>query len=161
MNLVTHKSGLILYQLCLFILGVSLGMLILGTIFNLFSYRSFPSVIFPIPSAHQIGSNYLQAVLDINDSHISKDREGVYGQLKRDISKYGGAKTRNISIVGDLQSGNSDHVFEITSINFEYRHSIVNPWQKAKIQLITITNVERSNSLHDALPFRTIHCSDI
>ncbi|WP_180977034.1 hypothetical protein [Fischerella thermalis] len=41
----------------------------------------------------------------------------------------------------------------VTSIKFEYRYSTKTPWQMSEIRLMTATNLERNNSVCDALAF--------
>ncbi|GAP94181.1 hypothetical protein [Leptolyngbya sp. NIES-2104] len=81
----------------------------------------------------------------------------VREQLSREIAQYGGAELRNVSIRSEWHSGNSDHQFEVTSIQFEYR--LKPQWQTAETRLMTATNLERTNSLVNALPFRRIYCA--
>ncbi|PMB42886.1 hypothetical protein CEN40_17060 [Fischerella thermalis CCMEE 5205] len=60
---------------------------------------------------------------------------------------------RNASVVTEWHSGNGNHQFEVTSIKFEYRYSTKTPWQMSEIRLMTATNLERNNSVCDALAF--------
>jgi hypothetical protein len=136
------------------------GLLLVGTLLNLVSYRS--KVVPPInviPSAESIGYEYLQAVTQKNSNYIPEDNECVHAQLLKDITQYDGAKVRNTVVNTKWESGNSDHQFEVTSIRFDYRFPRNPSWQNGEIRLLTATNLERGNSLLDALPFRRIHCA--
>jgi hypothetical protein len=135
-------------------------LLLVGTLLNLASYRS--KLVPPIrvlPSAESIGHEYLQAVTQKNHHYIAEDKTCVHGQLLQDIAQYGGAEVQNIVVSAKWNSVNSDSLIEVTSIRFDY-HSAANPsWQSSEIRLLTATNLESSESLLDALPFRRIHCA--
>lgn len=136
------------------------GLLLLGTLLNLVSYRS--KVVPPIrviPSAESLGHEYLQAVTQKNRNYIAEDNECVLAQLLQDISQYDGAEVHNIVVSAKWESGNSNHQFEVTSIRFDYRSPRNRSWQSGEIRLLTATNLERNDSLLDALPFRRIHCA--
>lgn len=141
------------------------GLLLIGILFNFLSYRSeLPPVIVITPSAESLGREYLQAVAQKNQNYISEGSEDsgcARGQLLRDIAKYGGAEIGNIVVSAQWMSGNSDHQFEVTSIRFDYRFPKNPSWKSDEIRLMTATNLERSNSLLDALPFRRIYCAGL
>jgi hypothetical protein len=67
-------------------------------------------------------------------------------------------ETRNVSVSAEWLSGNSDHEFEVTTIQFEYRHQVDHPWQKGAIELMTVSNIEGGNSFMANLPFRRYIC---
>jgi hypothetical protein len=135
------------------------GLLLIGTLLNFLSYRSVLPVIVITPSPESLGREYLQAVVQKNHNYISEDSGCARGQLLRDIAKYDGAEIRNIVVSAQWMSGNSDHQFEVTSIRFDYRFPKNPSWKSDEVRLMTATNLERSNSLLDALPFRRIHCA--
>ena len=145
-----------------------LVIIVLGTLLNFAFYRNdlISPFIFPIPSAKGIGRAYLLAVLQKDFDHIrgkhhvslSKEQNCSHQQLLSDIEQYGSSQVRNIAITTEFYSGNSDHQFEVTSIRFKYRISPDNLWQVGEIRLMTATNLERGNTLKDALPFRRIFC---
>lgn len=137
-----------------------LGIIILGTLLNLVSYRSklIGYVVLPIPSAESIGREYLLAVIQKNRNYITQEQECLHSTLLQDITQYGGADVQNLAITTELHSGNGDHHFEVTWVKFEYRYSTQLPWKPSEIRLMTATNLERKNSLPDALPFRRIVC---
>jgi hypothetical protein len=140
---------------------VSLAILIsIGALLNLFAYRSkLVSPIRVIPSAQRIGYEYLQAVTQKYHNYITEDKTCVRAQLRQDIDRYGGAEVQNIVVSVKWDSGNSDAQMEITSIEFDYRFAANSFWKSGEIRLLTATNLERSESLIDALPFRRIHCA--
>ncbi|WP_427160930.1 hypothetical protein ACQFX9_04695 [Aliinostoc sp. HNIBRCY26] len=153
--LIVLKIGTIATVVLLVIVGF-------GTLYNLASYKSKLGLfILRIPSAESIGQEYLQAVIQKNRDYIADDQECSHSALLGHITKYGGAEVRNTAIVADWHSGNGDHTFEITVIKFEYRYSQTASWKPGEIRLMTATNLERSNSLPDALPFRRIHCGGL
>ena len=127
---------------------------------NLVSYKSkLPGpFILAIPSAESFGQEYLQAVIQKNRNYIADHQECGHSTLLEHITQYGGTEVRNTAIVADWHSGNGDHTFEVTVIKFEYRYSQTASWKPGEIRLMTATNLERINSLSDALPFRRIHC---
>jgi hypothetical protein len=135
-------------------------LLSLGTLLNLASYRS--KVLPPIrviPNAERIGHEYLQAVIQKNHNYIAEGRDCVHSQLLQDIAQYGGAEVQNIIVSVKWDSGNGDAQFEVTSIRFDHRSAANPSWQSGEIRLLTATNMDRSESLMDALPFRRIHCA--
>jgi hypothetical protein len=135
------------------------GLLLIGTLLNFLSYRSALPIIVIMPSPESLGREYLQAVAQKNHNYISGDSGCARGQLLQDIAKYDGAEIGNIVVSAQWMSGNSDHQFEVTSIRFDYRFPKNPSWKSDEIRLMTATNLERNNSLLDALPFRRIHCA--
>jgi hypothetical protein len=135
------------------------GLLLIGTLLNFLSYRSVLPVIVIMPSPESLGREYLQAVAQKNYNYISGDSGCARGQLLQDIAKYDGAEIGNIVVSAQWMSGNSDHQFEVTSIRFDYRFPKNPSWKSDEVRLMTATNLERGNSLLDALPFRRIHCA--
>jgi hypothetical protein len=136
------------------------GLPLIGTLLNFLSYRSLlPPVIVIMPSPESLGREYLQAVAQKNYNYISGDSGCARGQLLQDIAKYDGAEIGNIVVSAQWMSGNSDHQFEVTSIRFDYRFPKNPSWKSDEVRLMTATNLERSNSLLDALPFRRIYCA--
>jgi hypothetical protein len=138
------------------------GLLLIGILLNLVSYRTPIRPTKIIPSAERLGHEYLQAVIQKNSNYIGKDNEDnqcAHGQLLRNIAQYDGAEVRNIVASGQWESGNSDHQFEVTSIRFDYRFPRNPSWQSGEIRLMTATNLLPNASLLDALPIRRIHCA--
>ncbi|PMB17776.1 hypothetical protein [Fischerella thermalis] len=89
-------------------IGGLVGIVVVGTLLNLASYRNkLGPVILPIPSAEIIGREYLQAVTQENRNYIAEDEKCVQGQLLQDIAKYGGTEVRNVSVVTEWHSGNN------------------------------------------------------
>ena len=159
----------------LFLLKISVAaiaslpvLIVLGTFLNLASYRNdlISPFMLPIPSGEEIGRAYLLAVIQQDFDHIrgknqvplTKQQNCSHQQLLRDIEQYGSSQVRNIVVTTEFHSGNSDHQFEVTLIRFKYRISPNNSWQASEIRLMTATNLERGNTLKDALPFRRIFC---
>jgi hypothetical protein len=135
-------------------------LLLVGTLLNLVSYRSkLVPPIRVIPSAESIGHEYLQAITQKNYQYIAEDKECVHGQLLQDIAQYGGAEVQNIVVSAEWLSGNSNSLIEVTSIRFDHRSAANPSWQNGEIRLLTATNLESSESLLDALPFRQIYCA--
>jgi hypothetical protein len=122
--------------------------ILLCTIFNMcLGYRSLGNIILPFPTADVIGRDYLNNLVQGNTENL--------GDLVSDYQKYRGAEIRNVRTSAESKSGNSDHLYEVTTVEFEYRHHQTG-WQPGSFSLMTDSNIERGNSFMDSLPFRTV-----
>jgi hypothetical protein len=110
-------------------------------------YRSLGNIILPFPTADVIGRDYLNNLVQGNTENL--------GDLVSDYQKYRGAEIRNVRTSAESKSGNSDHLYEVTTVEFEYRHHQTG-WQPGSFSLMTDSNIERGNSFMDSLPFRTV-----
>lgn len=133
--------------------GLLLGSLLGGIAVNLFLSKVWGPAVFPYPSAEQLGTDYLAAVIDKNKDYIAERNSCTRAELVDDIRHYGGAKIRDISVQSEWQSGNSDHTFEITTVQFVYQQSNED-WQPGEITLMTASNLLEP----PILPFRRIIC---
>jgi hypothetical protein len=101
----------------------------------------------PVPSADAVARKYLDDLV--------KGNTDTLGDLVPDYRKYRGAQIRNLQTKAESRSGNSDHYYEVTTVQFEYR-DLQTGWQHASFELMTDSNIERGNSFMDSLPFRKV-----
>lgn len=134
--------------------GLFLGILLFATSINLFLRKVWGPAVLPYPSAKQVGTNYLAAVIADNKAYIPEHNSCTHTDLISDIKHYGGAKIKDISVQSEWRSGNSNHTFEITTIRFAYRQPHKD-WQSGEITLMTASNLLEP----PILPFRKIICS--
>jgi hypothetical protein len=118
------------------------------TIFNMsLGYRGVGNIILPLPTAEAIAREYLDNLVSGNTTNL--------GDLVPDYQQYRGAQIRNLQTKAESRSGNSDHHYEVTTVQFEYRHPQTG-WQNATFELMTDSNIERGNSFMESLPFRKV-----
>jgi hypothetical protein len=126
---------------------VSGAIIVSATLLNMLAHNNFRPLILPFPSASQLGQDFLQTVVDNKKNSVCS---------RELINQFGGAETKNISVTAQWSSGNnSDHEFEITTIKFEYRKQVNQPWQKSNIHIVTASNIQDGTQL----PFRTYICA--
>lgn len=134
--------------------GLLLGPFLFSVFINLFLHKLWGPAVLPYPSAEQVGTDYLSAIIAKNKNYIPQHDSCTHTTLINDINQYGGAKIRDISVQSEWRSGNSDHTFEITTIRFDY-HQQDEAWQSGEITLMTASNLLEP----PILPFPKITCS--
>jgi hypothetical protein len=117
------------------------------TIFNMCLGRVVGNIIFPIPTADLVARDYLHNLAIGNTENL--------GDLVPNYQKYRGVEIQNIRTKAEYQSGNSDHLYEIVTVNFEYR-DLTKGWQSDSFTLMTDSNLERGDSFFNNLPFRKV-----
>jgi hypothetical protein len=152
MNLLTKINRRYLWtglKRSLFLLvGLPPLIILLCTIFNMcLGYRAYGNIMLPFPTADAIGRDYLNQLVQGNTANL--------GDLVPDYQKYRGVEIRNVRTSVESKSGNSDHFFEETTVEFEYRDR-QQGWQTAGFSLMTDSNIERGNSFVESLPFRRV-----
>jgi hypothetical protein len=135
-------------QVSLFVFGGLVTALLLGTLLNVLGERNFGSVVLPVPTAERVGRDYLQAAIE--------NQQACQGNA---IEQLRGAQTRHVSVESQWHSGNSDHIFESTTIRFEYRHKPSSPWQQGELAILTASNLWGFYTWQDYLPFRRRICT--
>jgi hypothetical protein len=145
---ILRRSLVAALKISVLIIILSFSIVVLATIFNMtLGYRAFGDIILPFPTAETIARNYLDNLVRGDTEHLA--------DLVPDYQKYRGTEIRNFAVTTESLTGNSDHYFELTTATFQYRDPI-SGWQFATFTLMTDSNVERTNSLMDSLPFRKV-----
>jgi hypothetical protein len=120
---------------------------ILGfTIFNMCLGRVLGNIMLPIPTADLVARDYLNNLVIGNTKNL--------GDFVPNHQKYRGVEVRNIRTKVESKSGNSDHLYEVVTVDFEYRG--LAGWQPDSFTLMTDSNLERGDSFLNNLPFRQV-----
>ena len=125
--LVITASGLVSIVLCYSITAFAFGML---------------------PPSAIIARRYFDAVIK-EDSKSAIDLVGsdwecknvVEEDVKKDITQFGTAETRNVTIKVYYGGAGSDEGFQTATIEFEYRKSSQSEWQRGEMRLMTDSNM--------------------
>jgi hypothetical protein len=117
------------------------------TIFNMCLGHVLGNIMFPFPTADLVARDYLNNLVIGNTENL--------GDLVPNYQKYRGVEVRNIQTKAESQSGNSDHLYEVVTVEFEYRDRLT-VWQPDSFTLMTDSNIERGDSLLNNLPFRKV-----
>ncbi len=100
-----------------------------------------------LPPSQIIAQQYLDAVtrkdnqsaIDLANSEPFCET-AVKEDVKKDISQFGGAEIRNVSISVAGGTGSSDTV-QFASIQFEYRKASSHAWERGEMRLMTDSNL--------------------
>ena len=129
------------------LISIPLLTILACTAFNIVLGRILGNIMLPFPTADLVARDYLNNLVIGNTINL--------GELVPNYQKYRGVEIRNIRTNAESKSGNSDHLYEIVTIEFEYRDRLTG-WQSDSFTLMTDSNMERGDSFLNNLPFRKV-----